>query len=64
MLPQEESINVLTEFLTHYGYHKVRGVPIRSFYERAVDNGGQTLPINHPILEERRRNLDRVKKKL
>jgi hypothetical protein len=28
MLPQEESINVLTEFLTHYGYHKVKGVPI------------------------------------
>ncbi len=28
MLPQEESINVLTEFLSHYGYHKVKGVPI------------------------------------
>ncbi len=28
MLPQEESLNVLTEFLVHHGYHKVKGVPI------------------------------------
>jgi hypothetical protein len=28
MLPQEESINVLTEFLFEHGYHKVQGVPI------------------------------------
>ena len=28
MLPQEESLNVLTEFLLEYGYHKVKGVPI------------------------------------
>ena len=28
MLPQEESINVLTEFLLEHGYHKVKGVPI------------------------------------
>jgi hypothetical protein len=28
MLPQEESLNVLTEFLVEYGYHKVQGVPL------------------------------------
>ena len=28
MLPQEESLDVLTEFLLHYGYHKVKGIPI------------------------------------
>lgn len=28
MLPQEESLNVLTEFLLEHGYHKVKGIPI------------------------------------
>ena len=28
MLPQEESLNVLTEFLIEHGYHKVKGVPL------------------------------------
>jgi hypothetical protein len=28
MLPQEESLNVLTEFLLQYGYNKVKGSPI------------------------------------
>ena len=28
MLPQEESLNVLMEFLNHYGYHKVKGISI------------------------------------
>jgi hypothetical protein len=28
MLPQEESLNILTEFLLQYGYHKVNGVPL------------------------------------
>jgi len=28
MLPQEESLNVLMEFLSHYGYQKVKGVPM------------------------------------
>jgi hypothetical protein len=28
MLPQEESLNVLMEFLSHHGYQKVKGVPI------------------------------------
>jgi hypothetical protein len=28
MLPQEESLNILTEFLVQYGYHKVKGIPI------------------------------------
>jgi hypothetical protein len=28
MLPQEESLNVLMEFLSHYGYQKVKDVPI------------------------------------
>ena len=28
MLPEEESLDVLTEFLLEYNYHKVKGVPI------------------------------------
>lgn len=28
MLPQEESLDVLTEFLLEHGYHKVQNVPI------------------------------------
>jgi hypothetical protein len=28
MLPQEESLDVLTEFLLHFGYRKVKGIPI------------------------------------
>ena len=28
MLPQEESLNILTEFLLYYGYNKVKGIPI------------------------------------
>ena len=28
MLPQEGSINVLTEFLVEYGYHKVHNIPL------------------------------------
>ena len=28
MLPQEESLNILMEFLIHYGYHKVQDVPL------------------------------------
>jgi hypothetical protein len=28
MLPQEESLNILTEFIIHFGYYKVKGVPI------------------------------------
>jgi len=28
MLPQEESLNILTEFLLQHGYHKVKGIPI------------------------------------
>jgi hypothetical protein len=28
MLPQEESLDILTEFLLHFGYHKVKGIPI------------------------------------
>jgi hypothetical protein len=27
MLPQQESLNILTEFLVQYGYHKVKGIP-------------------------------------
>ena len=27
MLPQEESLNILTEFLLHHDYHKVKGIP-------------------------------------
>jgi hypothetical protein len=28
MLPQEESLNILMEFLSYYGYQKVKGVPV------------------------------------
>ena len=28
MLPQKESLDILTEFLLHHGYNKVKGVPI------------------------------------
>jgi hypothetical protein len=28
MLPQEESLNVLTEFLVKYGYYKLKGIPV------------------------------------
>jgi hypothetical protein len=28
MLPQEESLQVLTKFLINHGYHKVKGIPI------------------------------------
>jgi hypothetical protein len=28
MLPQEETLDVLTEFLLQFDYHKVKGVPI------------------------------------
>jgi hypothetical protein len=28
MLPQEESLDVLTEFLLYFGYRKVKGIPI------------------------------------
>ncbi len=29
MLPQEESLNILMEFLSHHGYQKVMSVPIQ-----------------------------------
>ena len=35
MLPQEESLNVLTEFLLQHDYHKVKGVPIDSIRKLA-----------------------------
>ena len=28
MLPQEESLNILTQFLLEHGYRKVKGIPI------------------------------------
>ncbi|CAF1531351.1 unnamed protein product, partial [Adineta steineri] len=28
MLPQEESLDILTEFLLEHGYHKVKGIPV------------------------------------
>jgi hypothetical protein len=28
MLPQEESMDILTEFLVEFGYHKVKGIPL------------------------------------
>ncbi|CAF4113111.1 unnamed protein product, partial [Adineta steineri] len=35
-----------------------------SFFERAVQNGQQSLPKNHPNLQQWRRNLENIKKKL
>ncbi len=35
MLPQEESINILTEFLLEYGYNKLKGIPIDAIRELA-----------------------------
>lgn len=35
MLLQEESLDVLTEFLLHYGYRKVKGIPIDAIRELA-----------------------------
>ena len=29
MLPQEESLNILMEFLSYYGYQKVKGIPLQ-----------------------------------
>ncbi len=28
MLPQEESLDILTEFLLQIAYHKVKGIPL------------------------------------
>jgi hypothetical protein len=28
MLPQEESLDILTEFLIQFGYHKLKGIPL------------------------------------
>ncbi len=28
MLPQEESLDILTGFLIQFGYHKVKGIPL------------------------------------
>ena len=36
----------------------------RSFYERAVNIGQQSLPSNHPNLKNDRNNLEDIKKKL
>ncbi len=38
MLPQVESLNILTEFLVHFGYHKVRGVPMNHANENEMIN--------------------------
>ncbi|CAF0960380.1 unnamed protein product [Adineta steineri] len=35
-----------------------------SFYERAVQIGQRSLPSNHPTLQQRRKNLERMKKTL
>jgi hypothetical protein len=29
MLAQEESLDILTEFLIQFGYHKVKGIPMK-----------------------------------
>ena len=35
MLPQKESLNVLTEFLLQHGYQKVKGIPIHAIRKLA-----------------------------
>jgi hypothetical protein len=35
MLPQEESLGILTEFLLQFGYDKVRGIPIDAIQKLA-----------------------------
>jgi hypothetical protein len=35
MLPQEESLDILTAFLLQFGYHKLRGVPIDAIQKLA-----------------------------
>ena len=34
------------------------------FYKKAVNNGEQSLPENHPTLQNRRERVDEMKKKL
>ncbi len=31
MVPHEESLDILTEFLLQHGYHKVKGFPLNSY---------------------------------
>ena len=56
MLPQEESLNVLTEFLLEYGYHKVKGIPIKEISSPLLLTSNQTLSltliIEHHITNE------------
>ncbi len=35
MLPQEESLDILTEFLLQHGYHKVKGISIDAIQKLA-----------------------------
>src|SRR5271156_5771421 len=43
MLPQEESLNILTEFLLQHGYHKVKSVPISVYLNRARSKNSQKV---------------------
>jgi hypothetical protein len=36
MLPQEESLNILTEFLVQFNYYKVKGIPIDAIRKLAL----------------------------
>ncbi|CAF1466155.1 unnamed protein product [Adineta steineri] len=51
------NIGVVHENMDHY-------LKAYSFYERAVQIGLRSLPTNHPTLEQWRRNLERMRKKL
>jgi tetratricopeptide (TPR) repeat protein len=51
------NIGMLYERMNNY-------LKAHSLYERAVENGEHTLPPNHPTLQQRRKNLERVKKRL
>jgi hypothetical protein len=35
MLPQEESLDILTEILLQFGYHKVKGIPLNAIRKLA-----------------------------
>ena len=44
MLPQEQSLDVLTEFLLQHGYRKVKGIPIDAI--RKLDRLGISIHID------------------
>jgi hypothetical protein len=50
MLPQEESLDILTEFLIHFGYHKGKGIPMVTsvFHKQAAEPYIVPFKSDHP----------------